>query len=583
MFGAYGSIKNKKIKMIKETELEIFINNRNISYYKKLGYNVKNNSIINVKIEDINKNSKIKITAICEECGIENTINLEKYYKNEERQGYYGCKKCSRKKFRLTNIKNFGVDNPMKNAEIKNKVEENNLSKYGVKTTLLEDNTKEKIKNTLIEKYGIESPFLSKVIKEKSKITMNDRYGVDYPLQSKEIYNKLEKTVLSKYNVKHPMLLDEIKNKVKETNLKKYGNISPMKSKVIQQKIANKYKLKYNNINILNVYLKTLEIKCDTCDEIFTISKTLFNHKNADNVKLCPRCNPPTISTKEIEMQNFIHDNYNSIILYNDKTILPPYELDIYLPELKLAFEYNGVYWHNELNKEDNYHLNKTEECEKQGTQLIHIYEDDWLFKQNIIKSIILNKLGKTNIKIYARNCEIKEIKNNQLVKEFLDENHIQGHIGSKIKLGLFYKNELISLMTFGNRRIAMGKKFTNENEYKLLRFCNKLNVSVIGGASKLFKYFTNNYKSNKITTYADRSISNGNLYKILGFNFIKKTKPNYYYVINKKRVHRFNFRKDILIKEGYDKNKTEHEIMLERKIYRIYDAGNLKFEFKKK
>ena len=204
------------------------------------------------------------------------------------------------------------------------------------------------------------------------------------------------------------------------------------------------------------------------------------------------------------------------------------------------------------------------------------------MHNQDIVKSMILNKLDKTYNKIYARKCEIKEIKNNKLIKEFLEANHIQGFVGSAIKIGLFYNSELVSLMTFGSRRIVMGKKLTNNDEYELLRFCNKLNTNVIGGASKLFKYFINNYKPIEITTYADRSISQGKLYETLGFNFIGKTNPNYYYIIDGIRHHRFNYRKDLLVKQGYNINKTEHEIMIDRKIYRIYDSGNLKFIYKK-
>jgi hypothetical protein len=224
--------------------------------------------------------------------------------------------------------------------------------------------------------------------------------------------------------------------------------------------------------------------------------------------------------------------------------------------------------------------LNKTELCEKNGIQLIHIYEDDWLYKQDIVKSMILNKLGKTSNKIYARKCEIREITDNKLVREFLDKNHVQGFIGSKIKIGLFYKDELVSLMTFGKRRVAMGKKTSDEGEFELLRFCSKLNTNVVGGGNKLFKHFVKNYDPKIITTYVDRSWSQGNLYKQLGFKCEGKTEPNYYYIIDRIRHHRFNFRKDVLVKEGYDPELTEHKIMLNRKIYRIFDSGNLKFEY---
>ena len=133
--------------------------------------------------------------------------------------------------------------------------------------------------------------------------------------------------------------------------------------------------------------------------------------------------------------------------------------------------------------------------------------------------------------------------------------------------------------MTFGEQRKSMGLKSKN-NGYELLRFCNKLNTSVIGGADKLFKYFIKNYKPKEVISYADRSWSQGDLYKKLGFNFVRKTPPNYYYIIGNKKYYRFNFRKDKLIREGFDSLKSEHEIMLERKIYRIYDSGSLKMKY---
>ena len=123
-----------------------------------------------------------------------------------------------------------------------------------------------------------------------------------------------------------------------------------------------------------------------------------------------------------------------------------------------------------------------------------------------------------------------------------------------------------------------MGNKQQIDGEFEMLRFCNKLNTQVVGGASKSLKYFIKNYRPKLILTFADRRYSNGNLYKQLGFKLQNITVPNYYYVIDDIRKYRFGFRKNILIKQGYDSNKTEHEIMLERKIYRIYNSGNYKF-----
>jgi len=187
---------------------------------------------------------------------------------------------------------------------------------------------------------------------------------------------------------------------------------------------------------------------------------------------------------------------------------------------------------------------------------------------------MILNKLGKTQNKIYARKCKIKEITDNKFIKFFLDNNHIQGYITSKIKLGLFYDDELVSIMLFGYSRRSTNKT----KEWELLRFCNILNTNVVGSASKLLKYFIINYKDNKLITFADKSISNGDLYKKLGFKLDGITKPNFYYIIDGIKKHRFNYRKNKLIKMGFDKNKSARQIMLERRLYRIYDSGNLRF-----
>ena len=323
---------------------------------------------------------------------------------------------------------------------------------------------------------------------------------------------------------------------------------------------------------------------CNNCNNKYEINNSTLRSRIIYGVELCTICNPinSSISDKENKLLNFIKENYDNQIIINSKNIINPYELDIYLPDLKLSFEFNGIYWHSELYKTNDYHNIKTNLCLEQGIQLIHIYEDDWEFKQEIVKSLILNKLNKTKNKIYARKTEVKEITDNKIIKEFLFNNHIQGNVNSSIKIGLFNENELVSLMTFGKFRKPLNSKSLNNNEYEMLRFCNKLNTNVIGGASKLFKYFIRKYNPVKIISYADRSYSNGNLYKQLGFQLQHITEPNYYYVIGHKKYNRFNFRKDILVKQGFDKNKSEHEIMLERKIYRIFNSGNYKFIYNK-
>lgn len=273
---------------------------------------------------------------------------------------------------------------------------------------------------------------------------------------------------------------------------------------------------------------------------------------------------------------SFLED-LNVQFINNERITIYPQELDIYIPEKKVAIEYDGLYWHNELKKDKDYHLNKTLECEKNGIRLIHIFEDEWIHKKDIVKSRLKSIFGIVNNKIYARKCTIKDVSFNES-KTFLEENHIQGNCVSRYRYGLYYNNELVSLMTFGENRKKLGSK-SEEEHYELLRFCNKLNTLVIGGASKLLNYFIKTHKPKEIISYCDKRWSVGNMYEKLGFKLVSISKPNYFYIINGKRENIFKYRKSELIKQGFDKNKTEHEIMLERGIYRIYDCGTILYK----
>jgi len=524
--------------MILTKTLKLKVSRKTITHFRNKGYEIKLNDIINIKPSELTDGSHIKVDVKCDVCGTKKTIMYQKYIKNINNGGFYACSsKCAQEKVKKTSLNKFGSEYYMQTDAYKKSIEKTSLEKYGTNHHLQSNKIKSKIVKTNLEKYGVDNPSKSKIIKDKIKNTFIERYGVDN---------------ISK--------LDSIKNKISLTNISYFKDN------------YNLLILSYNN----NLY--TLE--CEHCKDTYEIhKKTLRNRLKSKNV-ICTKCNPiqNNVSGLELLLLKFIKENYDGKIISNSKKIINPLELDIYLPDLNLAFEFNGVYWHNELNKPDDYHKNKSDFCDKKGIQLIHIWEDDWVYKRDILKSMILNKIGKSPERIFGRKTVVKKITDNKLIKSFLENNHVQGYIGASIKLGLFYDDELVSLMTFGKLRKPLNSKSRNDNEYEMLRFCNKLNTNVIGGASKLFKYFIVNFNPENIITYADRSYSNGNLYNQLGFNFVHITTPNYYYVIDNIRNHRFGFRKDILVKQGYDITKTEHEIMLERKIYRIYNSGNYKF-----
>jgi len=400
--------------------------------------------------------------------------------------------------------------------------------------------------------------------KSKTKNTFIKKYGMEHHFQTEETKNKIKSTWKENYGVEHFSHSDVYKNKKK--------SIINKRKKTIYQEYIEKYDLiSIDDENIIKY--------CDNHKGEYIINKKLFHNRLRYNNNTCTICFPKdeNNSIKEIELYNFIKENLK------EKDILRTYridnkEIDVYIPSLNLGFEFNGLYWHSELHKENDYHLIKTESMEENGVHLIHIWEDDWINNCEIVKSRILNLLGKTENKIYARKCVIKELEP-KIYKYFLNNNHIQGGVNSKVKIGLYYNEELVSVMGFGSLRKSLGHKST-DGEWELLRFCNKLNTNVVGGSSKLFKYFINTYKPFKVISYADRSWSMGNMYKKMGFELTKKTNPNYYYIIDKKRINRYNFRKDKLVEQGYDKSLTEKQIMISKKIYRIYDSGSLVFTY---
>lgn len=295
----------------------------------------------------------------------------------------------------------------------------------------------------------------------------------------------------------------------------------------------------------------------------------------------CPQCFGNYPSILEQKIHNILDDlciEYET----SNRTLISPQELDIYIPKYKVAIECNGVYWHSDIYKNDMYHLDKTKKCLDNDVQLLHFWEHELENKLNIISSIIKAKINNTE-KIYARKCVIKEITDTKISAKFQNDNHLQGAVGSSIKLGLYYEHTLVALMTFGKPRFNKNYKF------ELLRFCNKLDTTIIGGASKLFNYFINNYldDNDKVISYANRRISNGNLYKKLKFIELTPSEPSYFYTKGSYNIiPRYQAQKHKLLKllgaENFNINLTESENMKNAGYNKVYDCGNLVFEYHK-
>lgn len=290
----------------------------------------------------------------------------------------------------------------------------------------------------------------------------------------------------------------------------------------------------------------------------------------------CPGCNAEGKSKQEDMIYKQFKDQY---IIRNTKKIISPFEIDLFFPENKVGVEVNGLYWHSDARniRKVNYHLDKTEMAEKLGIQLLHFWDTEIVKKPKIVFSVIKSKLGLIENRIFARKCEIKDVSNSES-KEFLDDNHMQGgsYIGS-VRFGLYFDNKLVSIMTFGKSR------YNTNYEWELIRFCNKIDCNVVGGASKLFKHATRNgIKS--VISYANLRWSNGNLYEKLGFTFINRSKPNYFYTNGNEMISRIVAQKHKLkdlIGDIFDENKSENENMNNFGYYKIYDCGNLSYGYK--
>lgn len=257
------------------------------------------------------------------------------------------------------------------------------------------------------------------------------------------------------------------------------------------------------------------------------------------------------------------------------KSVIKPYELDIYIPEKNVAIEYNGLYWHSEENgKDKKYHYNKWLTCKEQGIQLIQIWEDDYIRNPELVKNMLAHKLGVSQQeKVYARKTVVKTLTKNE-TDLFLNANHIQGSVDARLKYGLFYNDELVSVMLLKSESGTEGKTLN------LIRYATSKNV--VGGFTKLLTYTNKqNPETESVITFSDNTVSDGGLYLNNGFVEDGEIKPDYMYIKNSMRNHKFSYRlkrfkndPELQWVEGY----TESQLAKFNNLRRIWDAGKIRW-----
>lgn len=481
----------------------------------------------------------------------------------------------SLEKRRKTNLERYGVEYVTQSADVQKKIMEKNAEKYGVNYPLMSEKIRGKAKRTNRKKYGHDNPMKNKDVSGKLK----NRKRPD------DVLSKTKKTNVERYGVENVWSSQAVREKTKKTNVERYGVAYPGQSAEITDKMKNTiaeknlamYRKKYENLQILGIAEKQMIIHCDKCGRDYEISPNLLYQRvfvcNIQNP--CTGCNPINqhTSISQVELLDAIKAFYNGKIMQNDRMAIG-LELDIYLPDSAVAIEYDGLYWHSELYKDDRYHLSKTVACENAGIFLLHVFEDEFMTKRDILIDIIRRKTNSVSeyIVSHARKCNVSRLGHTE-ASAFFNENHIQGSTMHSICYAITYNNEILAAMSFG--KIRNGG---NEGEYEMHRFCTKMGNVVIGGGSKLFSRFVREMSPKKVITYADRRLFNGKIYEKMGFVFDGYTSPGYYYVIDGVRKNRFNYRKKQLVRAGFDPDKTEREIMKDRGLPRIFDCGNLRY-----
>jgi very-short-patch-repair endonuclease len=400
----------------------------------------------------------------------------------------------------------------------------------------------EKYKETMNKKYGVDFAMQSKEIHDRFKETMNKRYGVNYSGQSEILLKKSMETYKERTGYLITFKNPEVINKSNKTKLKRYGNCHF--TNIDKRNKTNMYK--YNRLNTTQKGLSDFTYNIITDKDRFKNFVLQIPESERTIAEISKRLNLCESQTaiwfyhrynldEEVKLhrnrsiaENNIIDYLKSIgikdddMIQNTRKIISPLEIDVYIPSKKVAIEYNGIWYHSINHIEDkNYHYNKSKMCEDKGIRLIHIWEHEWNNERQrpILENIIKSALGMISNRIYARKLDI-EVRESKDMIDFFNTNNIQGFRGGKFAICLVDKQTREVYMSY-----IMGHPFFSKGKYQweVIRGATKLNTTVIGGASKIFKYFISNYKPDNCLYYIDYNYFNGNSLKSMpNMKFIK-------------------------------------------------------------
>ncbi len=467
------------------------------------------------------------------------------------------------------------------------------LKKYGVEHHLKSEDVKEKRKKTVIERYGVENVGI--VTREKAKKTTLKRYGVDNYTKTKEYREKAVKTSLLKYGTTHPMKSHIVKEKLlskvnlkenalkaKKTLLERYSVDSPMKIPSVKKRVLENYKkkvwerllIKLKNYNIKPLFSyreyrqinvkerKKYQFLCLTCQSEF------FDHLNNGHIPVCPNCYGNQTEPKRI-ISSFLKEKGISFEM-NNRQIISPFEIDIFIPQKHIGIEVNGIYYHTVehltkyrgLSEKEakNYHRLKWMLSEEKGIRLIQFWDSEIIRKKEIVYSIISSALG-LNKTVYARDCQFQEIEETEAYT-FFTKNHINDEPVLGKNFALIKNGEIFQVISIGKARFGL-------KGYEIYRLATKKGYTVIGGLEKLIKNAYRELGFKRLYSYVNLRLFSGRSYGKIGFKKVKITDSDFYYTDNFV---------NLIPRERFMKEKTglpEKEYIKQKKYQKVYGVGH--------
>ena len=500
---------------------------------------------------------------LCPECGkpIKSnkcTINGYRITYCSAKCGHGSLAEQKRKEF---NMKHYGCTNASQRLEVKEKREQTNLRVYGCKNPYQNKDVQKRAENKKLEKYG--DPHYTNP--EKRDKTNLEKFGCVNVFSNKGIQELIRKRNLEKYGCESPMQVPEIAKKAV------MGNINTVSNKSYNTRLMTN-QFSYPNFSI-EYYIEhhqnhehEYEFVCRKCGNIY------MSRIHNLSMRKCPLCySSITTSSKEQIIKDYIDTIYKGIVVRKNRTLLNGKELDIFLKDINLGIEFDGLYWHSELNGcKEYYHLSKTSQCENKGIRLIHIFEDEFDDKFDIVKTN-LNYIINGSIGLDLSNVEIKGIDDGTSL-EFHETYNLNGNIRSANNIGMYYNGELISVLSFSNKK--------NNDGYEITRYSvNGLYDRPII-LNKFLDYIRDIMKITDIELILDRRWDNGKEFENDGFYISRIYEPDYWYLNNgcSIRYNKSFFRKENIQDKLkiYDPNKTLLENMESNKYTRIWDCGKL-------